>query len=49
MVPPADSTSRTVFAIKVIGGCATLIAIGLVFYICGRRRVSSEAAASDAA
>jgi amino acid transporter len=48
-VPPADSPNRTYFAIKVIGGCATLIAIGLVFYIRGRRRVSSEAAGSGAA
>jgi amino acid transporter len=37
MVPPADSASRTLFAIKVIGGCATLIAVGLVFYVRGRR------------
>jgi amino acid transporter len=41
MVPPADSTSRTLFAIKVIGGCATLIAVGLVFYWRGRHWVSS--------
>jgi amino acid transporter len=40
MVPPADSTSRILFAIKVIGGCATLIAAGLVFYCRGRRRVA---------
>jgi amino acid transporter len=38
MVPPADSASPTLFAIKVIGGCATLIAVGLVFYVCARRR-----------
>jgi amino acid transporter len=37
MVPPADSTSRTLFAVKVIGGCASLIAVGLCFYIRGRR------------
>jgi hypothetical protein len=41
MVPPADSKSPTLFAIKVIGGCATLIAVGLVFYYRGRQRVSS--------
>jgi len=40
MVPPADSASRILFAIKVIGGCATLIAVGLVFYSRGRRWVS---------
>jgi glutamate:GABA antiporter len=38
-VPPADSTSRTLFAAKVIAGCATLIAVGLALYIRGRRRV----------
>jgi len=37
MVPPADSTSRALFAVKVIGGCATLIAVGLVFFCRGRR------------
>ena len=36
MVPPADSTSRTLFATKVIGGCATLLAVGLAFYYRGR-------------
>ena len=41
MVPPADSTSRTLFALKVIGGCATLIAVGLVFYVRARRCVLS--------
>jgi glutamate:GABA antiporter len=40
MVPPAGSASRTLFAIKVIGGCATLIAVGLVFYARRRRWVS---------
>ncbi len=38
MVPPADSASRALFAIKVIGGCGTLIAAGLVFYVRGSRR-----------
>jgi glutamate:GABA antiporter len=42
MVPPADSTSRALFAIKVIGGCAGLIAVGLVFYVRGRRRAASD-------
>jgi amino acid transporter len=37
MVPPADSTSRTLFAIKVVGGCTTLIAVGVVFYARRRR------------
>lgn len=39
MVPPANSTSPTLFAVKVIGGCATLIAVGLVFYRRGRRLI----------
>jgi amino acid transporter len=38
MVPPPDSASPALFAIKVIGGCATLIAVGLVFYVRGRHR-----------
>lgn len=42
MVPPADSASRTLFAIKVIGGCSTLIAVGLAFYFRGRRGVSRD-------
>ena len=40
MVPPADSPSRTLFAIKVIGGCSTLIAVGLAFYFRSRRGVA---------
>ena len=39
MVPPADSSSPTLFAIKVIGGCAALLAAGMVFFVRGRRRV----------
>jgi amino acid transporter len=42
MVPPADSTSPTLFAVKVIGGCATLLAVGLVFYVRGRRRLLGD-------
>jgi amino acid transporter len=38
MVPPADSSSPTFFAIKVVGGCATLLATGLVFFVRGRRQ-----------
>jgi len=37
MVPPADSTSPTFFAVKVIGGCATLLAVGLSFYFRAHR------------
>ena len=32
MVPPADSPSPTLFAIKVIGGSVVLIIVGLIFY-----------------
>jgi hypothetical protein len=42
MVPPANSTSPTLFAIKVIGGCATLIAVGLVFYCRGRKNSATR-------
>jgi glutamate:GABA antiporter len=38
MVPPADSSSPTLFVIKVVGGCATLLAAGLVFFVRGRRQ-----------
>jgi glutamate:GABA antiporter len=37
MIPPADSANRGVFAIKVLGGSAALLAIGLAFYARGRR------------
>jgi glutamate:GABA antiporter len=42
MVPPADSTNRGAFALKVIGGCAVLITVGLVFYWHGRRQRRSH-------
>jgi amino acid transporter len=38
MVPPADSSSPTLFVIKVVGGCATLLAAGLVFFVRGRHQ-----------
>jgi amino acid transporter len=47
MVPPVASASRTLFAVKVIGGSATLIAAGLVFYFRGRRLVSSAMRTAD--
>jgi amino acid transporter len=37
MIPPADSANRGIFALKVIGGSAALMAVGLVFYVRGRR------------
>ena len=40
MVPPAGSASPALFGIKVVGGCALLIAVGLIFYVRGRRWVS---------
>jgi amino acid transporter len=43
MIPPSDSTNRTLFAIKVIGGSAVLLAIGLAFYFRGRRILANHA------
>jgi glutamate:GABA antiporter len=40
MVPPADSANRSLFAAKVVGGCAVFIALGLVFYFRGRRHIA---------
>lgn len=37
MVPPTNSANRSLFALKVVGGCFILIAVGLVFYFRGRR------------
>jgi hypothetical protein len=47
MVPPAASTSRTLLAVKVVGGSATLIAAGLAFYFRGRRLASSAIQTPD--
>jgi glutamate:GABA antiporter len=44
MVPPAASTNRTLFTVKVVGGSALLVGAGLVFYFRGRSR--SRGAAS---
>jgi glutamate:GABA antiporter len=41
MVPPAANTGRGLFAVKVVGGSAMLIAVGLTFYFRGRRLVAS--------
>jgi hypothetical protein len=37
MIPPGDSANRGMFALKVIGGSAALMAVGLVFYVRGHR------------
>lgn len=37
MIPPADSASPGLFLLKVVGGSAFLIGVGLVFYRRGRR------------
>ena len=42
MVPPTHSASPALFTAKVVGGCALLIAIGLAFYVRGRRSVLAE-------
>lgn len=36
MIPPADSANRAMFALKVVGGSAALLTVGLVFYVRGR-------------
>lgn len=38
MIPPADSSSPGLFLLKVVGGSALLVGIGLVFYRHGRAR-----------
>jgi amino acid transporter len=43
MVPPEDSSNRGLFALKVVGGCAAMIAAGLVFYFRGHRTVKTRA------
>lgn len=40
MIPPETSHNRTLFALKVIGGCALLIAAGLPFYARGARSLT---------
>src|SRR5665213_1944972 len=47
MVPPAASAGRTLVAVKVVGGSATLIAVGLVFYFRGRRLFASATRTPD--
>jgi glutamate:GABA antiporter len=44
MIPPTSSASRTLVALKVIGGSILLMAVGLGFYFTGRRRSSHIAA-----
>lgn len=43
MIRPSDSTNRALFALKVIGGSAALLAIGLGFYFRGRRILANHA------
>jgi glutamate:GABA antiporter len=43
MIPPADSGGAGLFFLKVAGGSALLIGIGLVFYRHGQRRVARDA------
>ena len=37
-MPPADSTDETLFLVKVIGGSALLVGVGLAAFVRGRRR-----------
>jgi amino acid transporter len=39
MIPPADSSNPSLFLLKVVGGSALLIGIGLLFYRHGQRQV----------
>ncbi len=32
MVPPADNTNPALFLTKLVGGCALMIGVGMVFY-----------------
>ncbi len=38
MLPPAGSANPALIALKVVGGSALLLAVGLVFYFRGRLR-----------
>ena len=42
MVPPTNSANRSLFALKVVGGCGIMIAVGLVFYFRGRRLLATQ-------
>lgn len=44
MIPPADSTNPGLFLLKVVGGSALLISIGLMFYLHAYRRAKLAAA-----
>jgi nitrate reductase gamma subunit len=46
MIPPADDPSTGLFLLKVVGGSALLIGVGLLFYRRGLRRVVREAQTS---
>jgi glutamate:GABA antiporter len=48
MIPPASSSSG-LFFLKVVGGSASLIGVGLVFYRHGQRRIVRDAHASTPA
>jgi glutamate:GABA antiporter len=43
MVPPTNSANRSLFALKVVGGCGIMIAVGLIFYFRGRQAAGHAA------
>jgi amino acid transporter len=49
MIPPEDNTNPSLFLIKVLGGCATMIGVGLAFYARGTRRLAADARRPPAA
>jgi len=42
MIPPAVSVNPALIAVKVVGGSAVLVGIGLVFYFFGRAARSTN-------
>ena len=44
LVPPADNTNPALFLTKLVGGCALMIVVGLVFYWRGQRSAALAAA-----
>jgi amino acid transporter len=47
MIPPSDSSNPALFLLKVVGGSALLIGIGLLFYRHGQRTIRGAALADS--
>ena len=41
MIPPEGTSNPQLFVLKVVGGCLLFVAVGLIFYLVNRKRVSS--------